>query len=220
MNEERVPESTEHPLSAAEMLAVTETQQQRTEAELSGRPGALFGAWGLAWLFGFGALFATIGRDPIVEIAWPFALLFFFACLGSAGVVTGKLLRHASRGLRGPAQTGGAMYGWSWTLGFLALSGVIAAVARTGISYEVYALLWSAGSGLVVGILFLCGGAMMCDRWQYGIGLWVLAVNAAGGFAGIPGHYLVMSLAGGGGFLAAALVLSRRPKLWTPAVRS
>jgi hypothetical protein len=65
-------------------------------------------------------------------------------------------------------------------------------------------VLWSAGSGLVVGILYLVGGALWQDRVQYGLGAWILAASAAGALAGSPAVYLVMSLAGGGGFLLAA----------------
>ncbi len=210
----------EQPPSPADMMALARRQQERTEQELSGSPAVMFGAWGLAWVAGFGTLFLTLGAKPVIAVPLGIALLIFFACLGSAGIVTGFLLRRASRGLRGPTQTSGAMYGWSWTLAFVALGAIIEAIRRIGVSYEVYALLWSAGSGLIVGVLFLCGGAMMCDRWQYGIGLWILAVNLGGAFTGIPGHYLVMSLAGGGGFLVTALVLAGRPKLWTAGAGS
>lgn len=216
MTDDHEPDFEDAP-SPADMLAVSRRQQQRTEQEFSGSPATMFGAWGLAWLVGFGALYVSVDATPTFGAAFLVALLLFFACLATAGLVTGLLLRRASRGLRGPTQTSGAMYGWSWTLGFIALGGLIAATRNAGISDEGYALLWSVGSGLIVGVLFLCGGAMMCDRWQYGIGLWILAVNGGGAFAGIPGHYLVMSLAGGGGFLVAALVLARRPKLWAPA---
>ncbi|RCW39924.1 hypothetical protein DFQ14_1135 [Halopolyspora algeriensis] len=211
MNEHREPDTGTGTPSPAEMLAITEQQQRHTERELDANPGLLFGAWGLAWLLGFGELFLTIGRDPIVTLPLWAALTIFFGCLGTAGTITAWHLTRAMRGVRGPSQTAGAMYGWSWTLGFIALGAMIGATAQLGISYEVHALLWTAGSGLLVGVLFLSGGAMTGDWWQYGIGLWTLLINAVGAFAGIPGHYLVMSLAGGGGFLVAGIILSLRP---------
>jgi hypothetical protein len=39
---------------------------------------------------------------------------------------------------------------------------------------------------------------------QYGLGVWILATNAAAMFAGVPGNSLVLAVAGGGGFLVAA----------------
>ncbi|MDR7302640.1 hypothetical protein [Haloactinomyces albus] len=223
MNEHREPDAAEAAPSPAEMLAITEQQQKRTERELDADPGILFGAWGLAWLLGFAELFLTIGREPIVVIPLWASLAIFFGFLGTAGAITAWHLTRTMRGIRGPSRVAGAMYGWSWTLGFVALGAMMGATARLGISHEVYALLWTAGSGLLVGVLFLSGGALMGDRWQYGIGLWILLVNAVGAFAGIPGHYLVMSLAGGGAFLVAGLVLSLKPapgQAGAPEVRS
>lgn len=211
MNEDE-PDTTDETSSPAEMLAVTERQQERTHDRIDVRPGPLLGAWGVAWVLGFGELFLTIGPGSVVAIPLWGSLVLFFACLGAAGVVTAVTLTRASRGLRGPSQTAGAMYGWSWTLAFVGLGALITATGGLGIDFEVYALLWSAGSGLLVGLLFLSGGALSGDWWQYGIGLWILLINAVGAFAGIPGHYLVMSLAGGGGFLLVGLVATlRRP---------
>jgi len=48
------------------------------------------------------------------------------------------------------------------------------------------------------------------DRVQYGLGIWILAVDAVSVFAGVPGNYLLLSLAGGGGFLAAAASFAAR----------
>ncbi len=45
---------------------------------------------------------------------------------------------------------------------------------------------------------------------QYGLGIWILAVDAVSVFAGVPGNYLLLSLAGGGGFLAAAASFAAR----------
>ncbi|MBA8822782.1 hypothetical protein FHX42_000111 [Saccharopolyspora lacisalsi] len=209
MNEDR-PDTTGETPSPAEMLAVAEHQQERTRNGLDIRPGLLFGAWGTAWLLGFGELFLTIGPAGAVVIPLWGALALFFACLAGAGTITAVTLIRVSQGLRGPSQRAGAMYGWSWTIAFGCLAVLITAVGRLGIDFEVYALLWSAGSGLLVGLLFLGGGALSNDWWQYCVGLWILLINAVGAFAGIPGHYLVMSLAGGGGFLLVALVLALR----------
>ena len=46
------------------------------------------------------------------------------------------------------------------------------------------------------------GGALWGSWVMYGVGLWTLLGAAASVYAGVPGNYLVLSLAGGGGFLA------------------
>jgi hypothetical protein len=46
--------------------------------------------------------------------------------------------------------------------------------------------------------------------------MWMLIVGAASVFAGAPGNFAVLSLAGGGGFLAAAALYAWhwRPRAW------
>ncbi|SDP16467.1 hypothetical protein SAMN04487905_102228 [Actinopolyspora xinjiangensis] len=210
MTEEQTSENSTP--SPAEMLAITEQQQQRAERALDVSPGLLFGVWGAAWCLGFGELYLTIGDDPVLAVSLWYALGIFFGCLGVAGVITVWHLASSLRGLRGPSQKSGAMHGWSWMLGFVALGAMIAATSRLGIPEDVYAMLWTSGSGLLVGVLYLSGGALTGSWTQYGVGLWILAINAAGAFTGIPNHYLVMSLAGGGGFLVAGTVLTLRDR--------
>lgn len=49
------------------------------------------------------------------------------------------------------------------------------------------------------------------DPVHYGLGIWMLAVAASSVFAGVPGNFAVLALAGGGGFLVAAVPYYR----WT-----
>src|SRR5688500_3878359 len=62
------------------------------------------------------------------------------------------------------------MYGWAWLLAFACLTAVMNGVYRAGTPDETIGLLWSALSGLVVGTLYLAGGALWQDRVQYGLG--------------------------------------------------
>lgn len=39
---------------------------------------------------------------------------------------------------------------------------------------------------------------------QYALGVWMLVAGAGSVFAGVPGNFLVLALAGGGGFLVLA----------------
>jgi hypothetical protein len=49
------------------------------------------------------------------------------------------------------------------------------------------------------------------DRFQYGLGLWMLVSAATSVFAGVPGNFAVVALAGGGGLLLAAGYFTLRP---------
>ena len=66
-------------------------------------------------------------------------------------------------------------------------------------------MLWTTLPPLLVGVLYMMGAAVWQDRAGFGLGAWILAITCLAALAGLPGVYLVMSLAGGGGFLAAAM---------------
>ncbi len=72
--------------------------------------------------------------------------------------------------------------------------------------------MWSGSLLVLVGVLFLAGATLHRDRVQYGLGAWMLLTGAGSVFAGVPGNFAVLSLAGGGGLLAAAgyFTLQRR----------
>lgn len=133
----------------------------------------------------------------------------------AAGVVLGALFAVAvavtasesyrrGRGVEGPSHKVGVMYGRSWALALAVLFTVNVALAREGLSSALPPLVGSGSALLVVGLLYLAAGMLWCDRVQYALGAWTLVVGAASVFAGAPGNYAVLSLAGGGGFLVAA----------------
>ena len=191
-------------LSAGESLALIERQQQAAQRQLGFNPTLILGLWGAAYLFGFGAIFLT----------YPTAVPLLLPC-AVAGVIIGSLFAAATvisivtgvrsvRGLKCPSRAAGAMYGWSWTLGFCALAAVNIGVTRLGLPDDAITLLWSGSSLLLVGVLYLAGGALWQDRFQYGLGVWMLVSGACSVYAGVPGNFAVVSLAGGGGLFLAA----------------
>jgi hypothetical protein len=102
------------------------------------------------------------------------------------------------------------MYGWSWLLAFAGLFAIDLALGQHGLPSHLAPLLWTGSSLLVVGLLYLAGGMLWCDRLQYGLGVWVLVTGAASVAAGVPDNFAVLSLAGGGGFLIAAAIARTR----------
>ncbi len=201
----------ERLLSAGESLALIEQQQHVARGRLGVNVALFYGPWGAAYLLGFGSVFLTYPSASPVRIPGAVAsvitgILFVVAFVVS--VVNGSL---AGRGVRGPSRVVGAMYGWSWTLGFCALSAVNIGVDRQGLSDEAATLLWSGSSLLLVGVLYLAGGALWRDRFQYGLGVWMLVTSAVSVLAGVPGNFAVLALAGGGGLLLTAGYFMLRP---------
>lgn len=202
-------------LSAAESLALIEQQRSRVDRDLDVNVALLYGAWGVAWTLGF-ASFYLIGSGE-VDAPWWAAGLLNFGLLGAAIAVTSVHSARVARGVRGVSAEIGTMYGLAWTLGFVAMAAVNVGLTRLGLTDEQVAALWPAASLLVVGLLYLAGGALWRDRFQYGLGIWILVTDAVSVFAGVPGNYLVLSIAGGGGFLAAAAWFGVRRRRAVPA---
>ncbi|MEJ5947021.1 hypothetical protein WDZ17_17150 [Pseudokineococcus basanitobsidens] len=193
-----------------EALALLRAERTRTSRALQPDARLLYGVWGLAWLVGFVALWtATTGRGPLV-LPGAVAETTFGLLLAAALVVTTVHVARRSAGVRGASARQGAMYGWAWFLGFGLYFAVMASAADAGASAGLLGVLAPALAGLVVGLLYLSGGAMWQDRTMYTLGAWVLVASAADALAGFPTNQLVMGLLGGGGFLVAAVVLHLR----------
>lgn len=212
----------DHDVDPREMLALLGAERARTQEALDPDPRLIFGVWGVAWLLGFLAFWSAASAAAPVDVPIAVAAVFFFACIVGAIAVTMTHIGRRVVGVRGVSSTVGAMYGWSWLLAFGTLFAIMQGAFRNGLPDDTAGLLWSVLSGLVVGVLYLAGGALWQDRFQFGLGVWILVSSAVGAFAGYPSVYLVMAFGGGGGFLLAALyfVIRRRQGRGTMAPAS
>ena len=191
----------------ADQLRLVAEQQARTHAALAPDERLLFGAWGVAWSVGFGAIWlASPGREggPLLPVPFWSVGLLLFVLLVAAGAVTAVHAIRVGRGITGVSSRTGAMYGWGWFLGFAMLPAIVLGAERLGAPQEVIGLLWPAVSGLIVGLLYIGGAAAWDDPMQFVIGAWIMVTTGIGCLLGLQALFLVMCLAGGGGFLAAA----------------
>ena len=193
-------------LGPDETLALIEAQRGRAARSLYVDPALILGAWGVAWLIGFGAIYlAATGRLGTVMPTWLAGVIAGVLFAAATLVSLGEQVRRG-RGVQGPSRRIAAMYGWSWLLAFVGLFALDLALGSQGLPSHLAPLLWTGSSLLAVGLLYLAGGMLWDDRLQYGLGVWVLITGAASVTAGVYGNFLVLSLAGGGGFLIAAVV--------------
>ncbi len=199
-------------LTPEQTLALIDSQRAKVDAELEVDPSRLYAAWGGAWLVGFAGLYLTSGTDPLLDSSRGVAFGLFFALLSTAAGFTAVHIVRATRGLRGVSATSGAMYGWSWMLSFVSLPVILSSVERLGVAPPAVDLLWTVLPGLLVGVHYMMAGAMWQDRVGFGLGAWILITTCLAALAGLPGAYLVMSLAGGGGFLLTALWTGSRQR--------
>ncbi|MFV2144166.1 hypothetical protein [Isoptericola sp. G70] len=187
------------PLDPAESLRLIEESQQRVRAATEPDGRLLYLVWGVAWLVGYLVLWSSARPHGGAPGAIGFAVFFALLAVAMTITVVHSVVRGAAT--RGPSNRTDAMYGWSWCLGFLSYPFIIGGIADAGASDEVIGLVANALACVIVGLLYLAGGTFFCDNRLYVLGLWILLTGGIATVAGMPATYLVMALAGGGGFL-------------------
>lgn len=199
------------PLNPADSLAIIDAQRALTRARSEPDPRLLFAIWGIAWLVGYLALFTTARSSSEHQPAvWSFVV--FALAIAAAIVSTIVHVIRRTAGLQGVSARSGAMYGWSWSIGFVGIYLIASGLQRAGAGPEVMSLTWNALPVLLVGVLYLTGGALWQTTVMYALGVWFVLLAGVATVVGLPNVYLVMALAGGGGMLVGALAahLARR----------
>ncbi|WP_163541467.1 hypothetical protein [Occultella kanbiaonis] len=199
------------PSDPAAVLAMIAAQRESTRRSVEPNGPLIFGAWGIAWVIGYLVLYSTYDETLARSTAWGF-VLFGLLLIGALAFTAVHVARRVS-GVRGVSASAGAMYGWSWVISFAMASMLFAGLSRAGASPEVMALASNSVSALIVAVMYMAGGALWHEWRMFGLGAWVAVVGGTAALVPAPGTYLVMALAGGGGFLVAALgdlLLSRR----------
>ena len=199
------PGPAEYP-TAADALAAIDAAQDRTTRALRPSPLGMFVPWGLGYLVGFGGVWLAI--RGVLPGALVTALLVVAAVVPLLS--TGITVARSSRGLAGPTRRVGALYGWAWLLGFAALFAINIRVGFLGVPGPTLSLVWSGSALLVVGLLYLAGGALWDHVPQYVLGVWTLVTAVATVCVGYPANFAVLALAGGGGFVVLGLWLHVR----------
>ena len=103
------------------------------------------------------------------------------------------------------------MYGWAWAIGFIGQGMIVAGLAPGGGVPEVVTLAANAIAALVVGLLYMAGGAAVASRPRCTCSApgWSLVGAGASARRAARARYLVMALAGGGGMLVGAASSAR-----------
>ena len=192
----------------SQLISPTDPRPSTLRVLLDNRPSYL--SFGLAWLLGHGAYALSHGADPLVRLpaAVPSALLI--AGLLIAMVITSVVTMRAQRGVTGADAVVGQLLAASWLVGFGALFFVITALSSALAQDDLKMLLWPTGSGLIVGLLYLAGGAAYRDVLQYALGAWLALTSTAALLLDGASPYWVLAVAGGGSYLLAAAIEPRR----------
>lgn len=193
----------------AEMLALLQQQRRTTQSRLVRRYTWVLVVWALAWAVGFGALW--FGRDigGVDVLPAPVAWTVFAVCIGIGAVFSIVVGILAGADTRGRSRFQGMLYGWSWTISMLGVAALTAGFQRAGLEQQLAAVLYPALFILVVGILYLGGGALWRSPIQFVLGIIMIAVAVTATFVGPPTHYLIYGTVGPAAMLVAAVLLAR-----------
>lgn len=204
------------PLSPEQMLALVKDQQR----SIAGQRGAfvhwILVAWGVAWLAGFGALWLASGGLAGVTVPIQVAAPVFAALLIAAGILSSILGIRSDRGVRDQQGAfAGAAYGQLWWVGGLVIFVMGQALVFNGMQPALLGVFYPSAFIFFAGVMYVMAGVLWRAIPMVVLGGWSLLLSAVAPFFGMPTHYLVFALAGGGGFLIAALW----SWLWTRRVR-
>jgi hypothetical protein len=190
-----------------EALRLIEREQGNVIRHVTPDPRLMYWPWGLTWLISFGLSFLRYGPDGKILVSMPewIPLTALTALMIAAGIFTGVVGARSGRHISGPSSRQGAMYGFSWSVGFTCLAILFGRISDE-VPESLQALLWGGGMVTLVGALYMAGGAIWNATDMFVLGAWISVVNLAGILCGPGWHALLVSVAGGGGMLAAGFI--------------
>ncbi|WP_432559311.1 hypothetical protein [Granulicoccus sp. GXG6511] len=202
------PLDDDRALGPAEMLALVEDQQRSVAGKRGGFVPLILFAWGTAWLVGFAALWLTEGLRPGFALPIEVAATIFIVLLIAAIILSAVLGARVGRGTRGgkDAVFTGVAYGQVWWLGPIAIYIIGGGLVANGMSAELLAVYYPTMYVFFAGLMYVFAGILWRAVPMLYLGAWSVVVGTVAPFFRVPTHYLVYAIAGGGGFLIAAII--------------
>ena len=199
--------SADAPLGPRAALETISEQQAVLRRRTLIRSSPLLAAWGLAWL-GYGAGWLSIRPDYTMPTpVW----VVYFGCLAAAGAYTCTYIARRARWVRGSSNRAGVRYGTAWAGGFvlgmavMGRTGAFLASLGTPEAAEAGMILGNAVPCLIIGTLFVACSAIWDEPVMAWVGGWLLAVTTVATLVGGTGLWAIMSLAGVGVLIVAAV---------------
>jgi hypothetical protein len=200
------------PLSATAALAVLTEQQRTISRRLGGQIWIITGAWGIAWLFGFLAIWLMDSTSLGIVVPTWLGWTIFATLFAAAIVVSAVLGARSGRGIRSNSANAftGTVYGVTWAISMVFLSVLGAALLSRGMSAELADLFYPSVYALVVGILYLAAAAIWRVVEMIVAGAFFVVLASVAPFFGHPTNFLVFAVAGGAMFFTFAIILAVR----------
>jgi hypothetical protein len=196
------------PMDAAEAAVIMQEAGQRARQRLRVSHRATFTIWGLGLLLGYGTMWLGVrGQQPFHGP--PPAAFAAVVLLANASVMTGVAEARADSGVGGLSAIRRRIHFLAVLAGLAAMFALEGALAHAGASRAVIGVFEASAPVLVAGLFYFTTSAVQLDWPVLGLGIWLLAVAAAGGFAGPAGVWGVDALAAGLAYLLMAAIEPR-----------
>ena len=193
------------PMGVTEAAVIMQEAGQKARRQLRVSHRASFTIWGLGLLLGYGAMWLAVrGQQPFHGP--PPAAIAVLALLGTASIMSGVAGARADSGIGGLSTARRRIHFLSVLAGLAAMFALEGALAHAGASRAVIGVFEASAPVMVAGLFYLTTSAVWLDWPVTGLGIWLLAVAAFGGFAGPAGVWAVDALAAGLAFLLVAAI--------------
>jgi hypothetical protein len=191
-------------LDPAQALAIVGAQRAKTRQVALVDARVIYGMWGLAWLIGYGGLWITSRSHPeSTPTAW--AWIVFAVLLAAAMAVSIAHSVSRTSGTLGSYRTAGTLWGSAWGIAFGGGMWSTSILAER-IDQPQVSTLYILVTYLMVGCLYMAGGAWMHDGSMFAIGARMVVMTVPVTNAAAPANDLIAALAGGGGILTGMVV--------------
>jgi hypothetical protein len=184
---------------------IQETRNRARRALVIRRP-VLLAVWGAAWMISDGAIWLSVRGQRPYNGPTPADLLTLTMVIAAATLFAVIYIGRARSGVGGLSALQRRILLLSYLGGYVALFTLEAAIDHAGASRAVLGVYGAAAPVLLVALIIAASGAVFLDWSLLGLGLWLLAVAAGGGFAGPVTVWAVSALAGGGALLVMAVI--------------
>ena len=195
-------------MSVQEAAAVARDAGARARRELVISAPLVYAAWGLVWLFGYGAMWLSVrGQHPYTGPSGvSIAVVFVLAAFAAAAVLV--IVSKAVAGIDGQSVRYRRIILAAWATGYLILLIVQAAISGS-VSTRALAFVGFAGPLLLAGLTYILASALGRNRPAFALGAWLVIVGASCAWLAPAAILATCALAGGGAFLLMSVIGTR-----------
>ena len=193
------------PMGAAQAAVIMQEAGQRARRQLRVSHRATFTIWGLGLLLGYGSMWLTVRGQHPFHGPEP-AAFAAVALIGTASVMAGVAEARADSGVGGLSAVRRRVHFLAVLAGLAAMFALEGALAHAGADRAVIGVFEASAPILVAGLFYLTTSTVWLDWPVFGLGIWLVVVAAAGGFAGPAGVWGVDALAAGLAYLLMAAI--------------